>query len=447
VSMPTFDPNLFIEGIDPDTWRMLNESPDRPLYNRPLKGIYPPGSTYKPFMALGALTTGERTPQQTIYDPGYFMFGNHQFRDDKPGGHGTVDMMKSIIESCDTYYYILARDMGVNAIHDFMKPFGFGQITGIDIIGETRGVLPSTEWKQKTYRKPEQQKWYPGETISLGIGQGYNSFTILQLAQAVSVLANGGTVMKPHLVKAVEDAVTRKRTLTTPKESYRIPLKPEHIDVIRKAMIEVNRTGTGANAFRGADYVAAGKTGTAQVFTIAQGAKTDAKQAKEHLRDHALYIAFAPADKPRVALALVVENSGFGAQFAAPIARRVFDYVLEGKWPDEVPPFPVTNPTAAPNALGLSGGLAASRAAGQTAAQAAGQSGQTAAPAAQSGAQSGTQTTSPPSQQPGPQPSPQSGQQSGQPAGAPAPSSPAPQGAANSAANAAAARPRQAPAR
>ncbi|MDZ4058053.1 MAG: penicillin-binding transpeptidase domain-containing protein, partial [Polynucleobacter sp.] len=178
VSKPNFNPNDFVEGIDSTTWKELNESKDRPLYNRPLKGIYPPASTYKPFMALAALELKKRTASQSFADPGYFTLGNHTFRDDKKGGHGMVDMEKSIVESCDTYYYQLAKDMGVNMMHDFMKPLGFGQITGIDLEGEARGILPSTDWKKTAFKKPEQQKWFEGETISLGIGQGYNSFTI-----------------------------------------------------------------------------------------------------------------------------------------------------------------------------------------------------------------------------------------------------------------------------
>jgi penicillin-binding protein 2 len=268
VSKPNFNPNDFVEGIDSVTWKELNDSPQKPLYNRPLKGIYPPGSTYKPFMALAALENKKRTPSQTIFDPGYFDFGNHTFRDDKKGGHGTVDMQTSIVESCDTYYYMLARDMGVDMIYDFMKPLGFGQITGIDLLGESKGVLPSTEWKKNTFKKPEQQKWYEGETISLGIGQGYNAFTILQLAHAMANVANNGIVMKPHLVKAIEDPFTRHRVLTTPKESYRIDLKPENIEVIKKAMVEVNNSGTSAAAFKGTGYQVGGKTGTAQVFSL-----------------------------------------------------------------------------------------------------------------------------------------------------------------------------------
>jgi penicillin-binding protein 2 len=336
VSKPNFNPNDFVEGIDSVTWKELNDSPQKPLYNRPLKGIYPPGSTYKPFMALAALETKKRTPSQSISDPGYFDFGNHTFRDDKKGGHGIVDMQKSIVESCDTYYYLLARDMGVNMMHDFMKPFGFGQITGIDLKGESKGILPSTEWKKSAFKKPEQQKWYEGETISLGIGQGYNSFTILQLAHAMANLANNGVVMKPHLVKAIEDPFTRKRTLTTPKESYRIELNPENIEIIKKAMVEVNVSGTSASVFKGAGYVAGGKTGTAQVFSL-NSKEYQHSTTAEFLRDHALYVAFAPADKPTIVIAMVVENAGFGAQYAAPIARKALDFYIEGKWPKEVP--------------------------------------------------------------------------------------------------------------
>jgi penicillin-binding protein 2 len=336
VSKPNFNPNDFVEGIDSVTWKELNDSPQKPLYNRPLKGIYPPGSTYKPFMALGALENKKRTPSDSISDPGYFVFGNHTFRDDKKGGHGVVDMQKSIVDSCDTYYYLLARDMGVNMMHDFMKPLGFGQITGIDLKGEAKGVLPSTEWKKNTFKKPEQQKWYEGETISLGIGQGYNSFTILQLAHAMANVVNNGIVMKPHVVKAIEDPFTRKRTLTTPKESYRINLNPENIEVIKKAMVEVNNSGTSATVFKGTSYSVGGKTGTAQVFSL-NSKEYNHSTTAEFLRDHALYTAFAPAEKPTIVIAMVVENAGFGAQHAAPIARKALDFYIDGKWPKEVP--------------------------------------------------------------------------------------------------------------
>ncbi|HTH44156.1 MAG TPA: penicillin-binding protein 2 [Oxalicibacterium sp.] len=349
VSMPNFDPNLFVEGIDQQNWDALNNSPDHPLLNRPLSGAYPPGSTYKPFMALAALELGKRKPSDAIADPGFFNFGGHKFRDDKEGGHGIVDMYKSIVQSCDTYYYILANELGVDAIHDFMKPFGFGQKTGIDLRFERTGILPSTAWKAETYKRPEQKRWYAGETISLGIGQGYNAFTPLQMANAVAILANNGMVMKPHLVKIVEDALTHKRTLTVPKESYRIPLKQENIDVIKHAMIGVTKEGTSARAFAGAEYVSAGKTGTAQVIGIKQNEKYNAKNMQDRHLDHALYTAFAPADNPRIALAVIVENGGFGAQSAAPIARAALDYYLLGKLPAVKPADKTPVPAPAPN--------------------------------------------------------------------------------------------------
>jgi penicillin-binding protein 2 len=331
VSMPNFDPNLFVEGIDQQSWDELNTSPDKPLVNRPLSGSYPPGSTYKPFMALAALELGKRTPGQAISDPGYFNFGNHKFRDDKEGGHGMVDMYRSIVQSCDTYYYQLANDLGVDAMHDFMQPFGFGRLTGIDLEHERPGVLPSTQWKRNAYKKAAQQKWYAGETISLGIGQGYNSFTPLQLAHAVATLANNGVVMKPHLVKIVEDGGTRARTQTVPKESFRIPLQQKNVDIIKNAMVGVTREGTSAKIFAGAAYVSGGKTGTAQVISIKKNEKYNASRIDERHRDHSLYVAFAPAEQPKIALALIVENGGFGATAAAPIARAALDYYLLGK--------------------------------------------------------------------------------------------------------------------
>ena len=335
VSKPNFDPNLFVDGIDADNWKALNESPDKPLLNRALRGSYPPGSTYKPFMALAALTLGKRTPQQTIFDPGYFNFGGHKFRDDKEGGHGTVDMYKSIVESCDTYYYMLANDLGVDAIHDFMAPIGFGQLTGIDVQGELRGTLPSTEWKRNAYKKKEAQKWYAGETISLGIGQGYNAFTMLQLAQAEATMAGGGRRFSPHLVRAVENYETRTSKPLAFPALPDLGWKPENVAIIHNALYGVTQEGTSARVFVGAPYKSAGKTGTAQVVEIKANEKYNASKVDERHRDHALYTAFAPLEAPQIAIALVVENAGFGAGAAAPIARRVFDYVLTGKYPSE----------------------------------------------------------------------------------------------------------------
>lgn len=337
VSKPTYDPNLFIDGIDVQTWRELNDDPDKPLLNRPLRGTYPPGSTYKPFMALAVLESGTRSPSTTISDPGYFLLGSHRFRDSKPSGHGIVDLKKSIVVSSDTYYYGAAYEMGVDRIYEFMKPWSFGQLTGIDIHNETTGILPSSAWKLKRFK----QKWLPGETPSIGIGQGYNSFTMLQLAQATAILANGGRVMRPHVVREIHDPADGSRQKTVQGESYRIPLNPDYVALVKQGMVEVNRVGTGRLAFAGAEYVAAGKTGTAQVIGIKQGEKYDAKRIAERFRDHSLFMAFAPVDDPKIALAVIVENGGFGAQAAAPIARKVFDYVLLGKLPKDTPmPFP-----------------------------------------------------------------------------------------------------------
>ena len=335
VSKPTFDPNLFVEGIDSENWQALNESPDKPLLNRALRGTYPPGSTYKPFMALAALETGTRRPEQTISDPGFFMFGNHRFRDDKEGGHGTVNMYQSIVQSCDTYYYVLANDLGVDTIHQQMQRFGFGEFTGIDIFGEVRGLLPSTDWKRRAYKRADQQKWYAGETISLGIGQGYNNFTMLQLASATATLANDGIKMKPHLVKEVLDIMTHAPTATTREAVGEVIAKAANIAIIKNALVGVNIEGTSAAAFRGAGYTSGGKTGTAQVIQIKQNEKYVASKTEERFRDHALFTAYAPAEEPKIALAMVVENAGFGSQNAAPIARRIFDYWLLQQYPSE----------------------------------------------------------------------------------------------------------------
>jgi penicillin-binding protein 2 len=332
VSTPTYDPNLFVDGIRTDDWDLLNNSPDKPMVNRALNGAYPPGSTFKPFMALAALEIGKRTASQTISDPGFFNFGGHHFRDDKKGGHGTVDMYKSIVHSCDTYYYMLANDMGIDNISKFMGSIGLGSPTGIDIEGESKGVLPSQQWKKERFKKPEQQKWYAGETISIGIGQGYNAYTPIQLAQAMATVANDGVMFRPHLVRYVTDSKTGVKTYIEPQPLRSLPWKPQNVETIKKAMVGVNKEGTGARAFAGAEYESGGKTGTAQVFSL-KGADYKAGKLKQELRDHALFVAFAPVDKPKIALAVLVENGGFGAQSAAPIARMVLDYYLLGKLP------------------------------------------------------------------------------------------------------------------
>ena len=343
VSRPGFDPNLFVDGIDSASWNELNTSLNRPLMNRPLSGIYPPGSTFKPYMALAALELGKRRAEWGFNDPGFFMLGGHRFNDDKPGGHGFIDMYRSIVISCDTYYYQLGNEMGIDAIHDFMKPFGFGQLTGIDLEHEKAGILPSKQWKTERFRNHRAaQKWVGGDTISISIGNGFNSFTPLQMAHAVATLANDGVLMKPHLVKIVEDGGTRARTLTVPRESGRIPLQQVNIDIIKRAMVGVTSdpSGTGFRAFQNAGYTVGGKTGTAQVVGL-RGAKYNAAATPERLRDNALFTAFAPADKPRIAIAVVVENAGFGAAIAAPIVRKALDFYLLGKRPGDKTRVPV----------------------------------------------------------------------------------------------------------
>jgi penicillin-binding protein 2 len=322
VSKPGYDPNLFVDGIDPQNWDLLNTSIDKPLLNRPLRGAYPPGSTYKPFMALMAQELGIRTAQQTISDPGFFRLGGGYWRDDKAGGHGAVDLVKSIIVSCDTYYYQVAAEADIDDWAAFMRQFGFGQKTGIDIDGELTGILPDRAWKAK-YR-PKDPKLHVGDQVSLGIGQGFNTFTPLQMAYATSVLANRGVAFRPHLVKSVQDARTSEYRLTQPAPAYTIPLKPAHVDAVLKGMAGVVTDGTGRTAFLKAKYASGGKTGTAQVFGL-RGGDYVASQVAERLRDHAWYIALAPLDKPTIALVAFVENGGFGAEAAAPIAKKVMD--------------------------------------------------------------------------------------------------------------------------
>jgi penicillin-binding protein 2 len=331
VSKPGFDPNLFVDGIDPQYWAELNTNEDRPLNNRAIAGLYPPGSTIKPFMALAALETGKRKTTSAILDPGFFDFGGRRFRDDKKGGHGTVDMYKSIVESCDTYYYHLANDMGIDAIARFLGPLGFGSRTGIDLAGESLGVLPSPEWKQKRFKQPAQQKWFAGETISIGIGQGYHSYTPIQLAQAMANLANGGTMYRTRLIAHIDNPRTGERRESAPEVLRTLPYRPEHVDFVKRAMAGVNKEGTGARAFAKVEYTVGGKTGTAQV--IAMGQKYEEHKIAERHRDHSLFVAFAPLESPRIALAVIVENGGFGARAAAPLARTVLDYFMLGKVP------------------------------------------------------------------------------------------------------------------
>lgn len=335
VSKPGFDPNLFVDGIDPETWKSLNESRERPMVNRVLRGIYPPGSTIKPLMALAGLELGVRKPGDSIVDPGYYSLpgSSHQFRDWKRGGHGVVDLRRSISQSCDTYYYRLAVDLGIDRMHDYLRQFGLGEKTGIDLEGESSGLLPSREWKKRRWNKP----WYPGETVIAGIGQGYHLTTPLQLATMAAMLANGGKRVEPRLVEAIREPMDMQWQPLPGAVRGQVVVSPENLAVVREGMLDVMRPGgTAARSAVGAPYAIAGKTGTAQVVGIKQGARYDEKRlAREH-RDHALFIAYAPAENPAIVVAVMVENGGSGSGTAAPIARAVFDYYLTGKRPDRL---------------------------------------------------------------------------------------------------------------
>lgn len=335
VSKPGFDPNLFVDGIDPETWKSLNESPDRPMVNRALRGIYPPGSTIKPFMALAGLELGLRKPSDSINDPGFYSLPNsrHQFRDWKRGGHGVVDLRRSISQSCDVYYYRLAVDMGIDRMHDYLAQFGLGEKTGIDLEGESAGLLPSRDWKQRRFKQP----WYPGETVISGIGQGYHLTTPLQLATAAAMLANGGKRIEPRLVQAMREPLAHTWQPLPGVVRGQVAITPAHLAVVREGMMDVMRPGgTAAASAAGAPYTIAGKTGTAQVVGIKQGAHYDASRLARVHRDHALFIAYAPAENPTIVVAVMVENGGSGSGTAAPIARAVFDYYLTGKRPGEM---------------------------------------------------------------------------------------------------------------
>jgi penicillin-binding protein 2 len=337
VSQPTFDPNLFVDGIDSENWKALNESLDKPLINRPMRGVYPPGSTFKPFVAMAGLEAGKRAPPFSIQDPGFFTLPGkrHRYRDWKPSGHGTVDIQKAITISCDTFFYGLAMEMGIENLTSFVRHFGFGRKSGIDIDNvngksENGGLLPTPEWKQRRFKQP----WYPGETVIVGIGQGYTLVTPLQLAQATAILANNGVAMKPRLVSHIEDAQTGKKQIIAPVIQDRIELNPNNVEIVKRGMIDVTLPGgTAASIGANAGYSIAAKTGTAQVIGIKQNEKYNESAINERHLDHALFIAYAPAEDPTIALAVIVENGRHGGSTAGPIARKVMDYYLLGKLP------------------------------------------------------------------------------------------------------------------
>lgn len=324
VSTPSFDPNLFVTGIPGPTYRDLRDSPDMPLYNRALQGTYPPGSTMKPFYALAGLFYGAVTPSTRISDPGFYQLPNdsRQYRDWKRGGHGSADVYDAIAQSCDVYFYDLAHKLNIDKLHDFAVQFGFGAPTGIDNTFERGGVMPSREWKRRVLKQP----WFPGETLSAGIGQGYVLATPLQLAVATATIANRGERFEPRLVKSVGG-----RELPVP-EAKHVELPKEVWNTVIEGMRQVvhSERGTAKGIGKDIGYTMAGKTGTAQVVGYAQGIKYDASQVTKRKRDHALFIAFAPVDDPKIAIAVLVENGEHGASTAAPIARKIADMYLLG---------------------------------------------------------------------------------------------------------------------
>jgi penicillin-binding protein 2 len=333
VSAPSFDPNLFAVGMTTSQFRELQDDPDRPLFNRAVRGTYPPGSTIKPMLALAALETGATNMTRKSFCRGYFQLpGNeHRYRDWKPEGHGPVDIHEAISQSCDVYFYEISGNLGIDAIHEYLDRFGLGTKVGIDIGGESSGLVPSREWKRSAFRNPDDQRWYHGETVIASIGQGYMLASPLQLAAAAGVLATRGQRFRPHVVAAVEDALSGERV---PVSSERLPdveiVNDAHWNAVIEAMHAVLQgpRGTARAVGLGAAYEMAGKSGTAQVVSIAQDEEYDEVDLEERERDHALFMAFAPLDKPRIAVALIVENGESGSNVAAPIAKSIMDAYL-----------------------------------------------------------------------------------------------------------------------
>jgi penicillin-binding protein 2 len=333
-STPAFDPNKFARGLSLSEYNALQNDPGKPLFNRALRGQYPPGSTVKPLIALAGLQQLKESPLRKNFCPGYFTLPNstHQYRDWKKEGHGQMDMKDAIAESCDVYFYALALELGIDQIHDFLVRFGLGTVTGIDIPGEKPGLIPSREWKKGAFERRQDQSWYPGETVIAGIGQGYMLTTPLQLAQATAAIAAKGKRFRPRLVVGVRDSASGEISELAPEELPPVQLSdPAYWRVIGEAMEEVNHgpRGTGRASAAGATYRYAGKSGTAQVFSVAQDEEYEVEDVPEHLRHHALFVAYAPAENPEIALAVIVEHGGGGSAAAAPVARKVLDaYML-----------------------------------------------------------------------------------------------------------------------
>jgi penicillin-binding protein 2 len=352
VSTPTFDPNGFARGLTVAEYRALADSIDRPLYDRALRGVYPPGSTIKPLIALAALEYGVTEPENTRFCKGVWQFphSSHRYRDWKKGGHGTVDMKRAISQSCDTYFYGVSDQIGIDRMHDFLVQFGLGSQTGIDVLGEREGLVPSKAWKKKAFKKKELQVWFPGETVIAGIGQGYMLATPLQLAHIAATIATRGKRFAPRLVRAVRDSQSGEVRELPVRELPEVKVKdPTSWDVIIGGMVAVmSPGGTAYRSQAGAPYQMAGKTGTAQVFTVGQTEKYREADVAERLRDHALFIAFAPADAPKLAVAVLVENGRSGSGTAAPIARKVFDAFFLPATPPSASATPTPAPGPAP---------------------------------------------------------------------------------------------------
>jgi len=338
LSEPGFDPNQFIDGIDSQTWSAMNADWHKPLVNRALRGIYPPGSTFKPFMAMAALMSGVIKPDDIRAAPPVFVLpgSSHQFRDSDVHGNGMVNLQKAITVSSDTFFFKLAWDMGIDRISPVVGQFGLGSKTGIDLDGESGGVLPSKAWKFKRFARagPLYQKWLPADVVSIGIGQGFNAYTPLQMANAVTIMANNGKVFRPHLVESIVHIQSGREERIDATPLRQLPYPQAYFDYIKQGMAGVLKPGgTAAAVGGGLSYTMAGKTGTAQVVSIKQGVKYNASAVTEQNRDHAWFIAFAPVDHPKIAVAVIVENAGWGAAEAAPIARQLFDFYLTGKIP------------------------------------------------------------------------------------------------------------------
>ena len=332
-SSPAFDPNLFAVGMTTSQYRELSENPDRPLFNRALRGAYPPGSTIKPMLALAALETGATNLTRKSICQGYFMLpgDDHRYRDWKPEGHGPVDLHDAIAQSCDVYFYEISREIGIDAMHDYLDRFGLGTKTGVDIGGESTGLVPSREWKRNNFRDRDNQRWYHGETVIASIGQGYMLATPMQLAAATAAIATRGQRFQPRMVAAIEDALTGERRLLQPKRLPDVEISNDfYWDNIVDAMHDVLQgpQGTARAVGYGAPYEMAGKSGTAQVVSISQEEEYDDVELEERQRDHALFISFAPLDNPRIAVALIVENGESGSGVAAPIAKAIMDAYL-----------------------------------------------------------------------------------------------------------------------